>query len=149
MTLAKAPQIMKRILASVLLAVSLSTFAGTLPPALVQTIKAYEQAQTHNDVGTLSALVSDDFILVNSNASVEDKRQFLADFNLPGFKIDPYAIEERIDRAWSGGAITGGLLNLRWTQDGRHQSRKLRIVYVWEERGGRWQAVYAQVTRVP
>ena len=131
------------------LMISLSVCAGSLPPDLAKAVNDYELAQTHNDVHALGQLVSEDFILVNSNAAVENKEQFLADFHLPGFKIDPYVVRENIDKVWSGCAVTGGLLDLGWTQDGRHQSRKLRVVYVWRKQDGRWQAVYAQVTRVP
>lgn len=123
--------------------------ARPIPADLAQTVRDYDQAQTRNDTAMLGTLVSDDFVLVNSNATVENKTQFLADFHLPGFKIEPYVIQQKIDKAWDGGAVTGGLLHLSWTQDGKHQSRLLRIAYVWRRRAGRWRAVYAQVTRVP
>ena len=93
--------------------------------------------------------MTDDFLLVNSNASVEDKRQFLADFNLPGFKIDGYTVEQRVEKAWGDAAVQGGLLHLSWAQDGKHQTRTLRIAYVWQKRDGHWRATYAQVTRAP
>jgi ketosteroid isomerase-like protein len=130
------------------LGLTASPAAAGLPPDLVAAVAAYDAAQVHNDVATLARLVADDFTLVNSNASVEDKRQFLADYGLPGFKIEPYVLEQRIDRAWRDGAVTGGLLHLAWTQDGRRQTRTLRIAYVWRREGGRWRATYAQVTRV-
>jgi hypothetical protein len=65
--------------------------AAELPPDLARAMKNYDQAQIHNDIATLDQLVTEDFTLVNSNASVENKQQYLADFSLPGFKIDPYA----------------------------------------------------------
>ena len=46
---------------------------------------------------------------MNSDASVEDKRQFLADFRLP-FKIDPYVVEERVEKVWGETAVFGGLV---------------------------------------
>src|SRR5690348_10837771 len=67
-----------------------------LPPDLARAVRAYDLAQTRNDTATLSRLVTNDFVLVNSNATVEDKRQFLADFHLPGFRIEPYVMEEKI-----------------------------------------------------
>jgi hypothetical protein len=93
-------------------------------------------------------LVTDDYVLVNSNASVENKAQFLADFLLPGFRIEPYVVEEPIQKVWDGGAVLGGLVHLKWTQDGKHQTRTLRVSYVWAKRDGRWQVTYTQVTRV-
>jgi len=123
--------------------------AADLPPDLAAAVRDYDRAQFGNDIATLDRLVVDDFVLVNSNASVEDKAQFLADFSLPGFKIEPYLIEQPVHKVWRDGAVIGGLVNLRWTQDGKHQTRQLRVSYVWVKRDGRWQATYAQVTRVP
>lgn len=126
-----------------------SALAADLPPDLAKAVHDYDQAQFANDVTTLGSLVDESFVLVNSNASVENKAQFLADFNLPGFKIEPYVIEQPVHKVWQDGAVIGGLVNLHWTQDGKRQTRKLRVAYVWMKRDGRWLATYAQVTRVP
>ena len=73
----------------------------------------------------------------------------LADFNLPGFKIDPYVLEQPVVRVWGDGAVVGGVVHLGWTQDGKHQSRVLRVAHVWAKRGDHWEATYTQLTRVP
>jgi ketosteroid isomerase-like protein len=123
--------------------------AATLPPDIAKAVEEYDLAQAHNDIPILDRLVADDFVLVNSNGTIENKRQYLADFNFPGFKINPYVLEQRIEKVWGDAAMVGGLLHLRWTQDGKRQSRTLRIAYVWARHGGRWRTTYAQVTRVP
>lgn len=123
--------------------------ASDLPADLAQAVRNYDRAQFDNDVATLARLVDDDYVLVNSNATVEDKRQFLADFHLPGFKIEPYVVEQPVRKVWSDGAVIGGLVDLHWTQDGTRQNRRLRVAYVWAKRDGRWRATYAQVTRLP
>ena len=141
---------MKNCSAIVLLALcAMPALARELPPDLAAAARAYDQAQFRNDTQTLSHLVADDFVLVNSDASVENKQQFLADFNLPGFRIDPYVMEESVSNAWGDAAVVGGLIHLRWTQDGKHQTRVVRVVYVWAKTDGQWRARYAQVTRVP
>lgn len=132
-----------------LLIVGLLAPPAELPSDLARAAREYDQAQFRNDVSALARLVADDFVLVNSNATVENKEQFLADFNLPGFRIDPYVVEEPVQTVWDGGAVLGGLVHPRWTQDGKHQTRTLRVAYVWAKRSGRWQVRYAQVTRVP
>lgn len=138
-------------LSAVILALSTvyAAAAADLPPDLAKAVKDYDQGQTHNDIPALERLVTDDFVLVNSNATVENKQQFLADFNLPGFRIDPYVMEERVTKVWSNAAVIAGRVHLSWTQDGKHQTRLLRMVYVWAKRDGRWQVTFAQVTRVP
>jgi ketosteroid isomerase-like protein len=120
-----------------------------MPPSLAKAVKEYDRAQINNDIATLGRLVADDYLLVNSNASVENKQQFLADFNLPGFKIDPYVVEQPVQKVWKNTAVIGGLVRLGWTQDGEHQTRLLRVAYIWVRRNGHWRATYAQVTRVP
>ena len=54
-----------------------------------------------------------------------------------------------MSNAWGDAAVVGGLIHLRWTQDGKHQTRVVRVVYVWAKTDGQWRARYAQVTRVP
>jgi ketosteroid isomerase-like protein len=138
-----------KLFAVVLVLSTAPVLAAELPPDLAKAIQEYDRAQVSNDTAALARLVDDDYVLVNSNASVENKQQFLADFHLPGFKIDPYVIEQPVQKVWGDGAVIGGLLNLSWTQDGKHQTRRLRVAYVWAKRDGRWRATYGQVTRVP
>jgi ketosteroid isomerase-like protein len=128
---------------------ALNMALGELPSDLVKTIQQYEQAQVRNDVVTLDHLVTDDFILVNSDSSVQNKKSFLEDFNKPGFKMEPYVLQEKVEKVWGDAAVVGGVMLLKWTQDGKQQSRKLRIVYVWTKKDGHWQTTYAQLTRVP
>jgi len=123
--------------------------AEGMPTDLAAAVKRFDEGQTHNDVAALTRLVADDYVLVNSDASVENKKQYLADFGLPGFKIEPYTTEQPVETVWNGAAVVAGLVYLRWTQDGERHVRPLRIAHVWAKRDGRWQLVYTQVTRVP
>jgi ketosteroid isomerase-like protein len=123
--------------------------SGAIPPALGRALAAYNAATVANDTTTLASLVADDYVLVNSDASIQDKASYLADFARPGFKIDPYAIEHPLYRVGGEAALTAGEIQLRWTQDGRRQSRRVRIAHVWLLRQGRWRIAYTQLTRLP
>jgi ketosteroid isomerase-like protein len=138
-----------KVAAAIFLLSAVPAFAEELPPDLAKAVDAYRQATLHSDIPALASLVTDDFLLVNSNATVESKREFLADFNLPGFHIDGYDVMLPFGKVWGDGAVQGGLLHLSWTQDGRYDTRTLRIAYVWQKQEGHWRATYAQVTRVP
>ena len=120
-----------------------------IPLDLAKTVEEYQNAQIHNDVVTLDRLVTDDFVLVNSDSSVQNKKSFLEDFNKPGFKMEPYVLKQKMEKVWGDAAVVGGIMLLKWTQDGKQQSRMLRIVYVWAKTDGHWQTTYAQLTRVP
>ncbi|MCI0611681.1 nuclear transport factor 2 family protein [bacterium] len=128
---------------------ALNVAVAEMPLDLTKTIQDYQQAQVNNDVVRLDHLVTDDFVLVNSDSSVQNKKSFLEDFNKPGFKMEPYVLEQKVEKVWGDAAVVGGIMLLKWTQDGKQQSRKLRIVYVWVKTDGHWQTTYGQLTRVP
>jgi ketosteroid isomerase-like protein len=119
------------------------------PPDLEKAVKDYDQATINNDTEALAGLVAEDYVLVNSDTTVQHKQSYLADFKVPGFRIDPYVMEQPLLKMWGNVALTGGLLRLGWTQDGRHQIRLLRIAHVWERQHAHWRIKYTQLTRVP
>jgi ketosteroid isomerase-like protein len=112
-------------------------------------VRVYDQATIHNDVATLAQLVRDDYVLVNSDSTLQDKQSYLKDFKVPGFKLDPYALEQTARRVWGDTALLAGLVNLSWTLDGAQHARRLRIAHVWTKQEGRWRLAYTQLTRVP
>ena len=118
-------------------------------PDLDDAIRAYDQATVHNDVAVLAQLVCDDYTLVNSDSSLQDKTSYLKDFKVPGFKVDPYVLEQPVRRVWGDTALVAGLVHLSWTLQGEHQARLLRIAHVWTKLEGRWRLAYTQLTRVP
>lgn len=143
---------MKWLLAIIALALSspaISAPPTLLPHDLAAALDDYNRATMHNDVAMLSTLVTDDYVLVNSDSSVQDKASYLADFRVPGFRIDPYEIEQPVYRVTGDAALTAWVMRLGWTQDGKHQSRKLRIAHFWTRRAGQWRIEYTQLTRVP
>ncbi len=126
-----------------------SETAGTpkLPPDLAKAVRDYDRATVQNDVATLDRLVDDDYLLVNSDSSLQDKQSYLDDFNVPGFKLDPYVVEEPVLKVWEGNALTGGLVRLSWTLGGQRETRLLRIAHVWVKHDGQWRLTYTQLTR--
>jgi ketosteroid isomerase-like protein len=88
-------------------------------------------------------------MLVNSDSSLQDKQSYLEDFKVPGFKLDPYVLEQPTRRAWDNTALVAGVVNLSWTLDGQRHVRRLRIAHVWTKQQGRWRLAYTQLTRVP
>ena len=122
---------------------------AALPADLAHALDAHNRATAAKDIAALGALVTDDYRLVNSDATTQDKRSYLADFEKPDFRIDPFQIEQPTYRIDGDTAMTGGIMTLSWTQDGRRQSRRLRIAHLWVRQGGQWRIAYTQLTRVP
>ena len=122
---------------------------AAMPPDLARAIAAYDQATIDNDVVRLDALVADDYVLVNSDMSVQNKPSYLADFKVAGFRIDRYALSDPILIVRADSALTGGFFQLSWTQDGRRSQRRTRIVHYWTKDAGQWRLAYTQLTRAP
>ena len=123
--------------------------AGVPPPDLARAARDYNEATVHKDIAKLTELMTDDYMLVNSDSSVQDKSSYLADFRAPGFALDPYEMEQVFYRIHGDTALTGWRFRLTWTQDGKRQARLLRIAHSWVKEKGRWRIEYTQLTRVP
>lgn len=123
------------------------TLAG-LPPDLVAAIGDYDRATVGNDVDALAKLVADDYVLVNSDSTLQDRQSYLKDFTVPGFKLDPYTLEQQVRKVWGTAALLAGRVQLSWTLDGKRESRLLRIAHVWIKTDGRWRIAYTQLTRI-
>ncbi|MGH6613590.1 nuclear transport factor 2 family protein [Sphingomonas sp.] len=123
--------------------------SARLPADLAQALDTYNRATIGSDIPALSAIVTDDYMLVNSDASVQGKASYLHDFAVPGFKLDPYVVEQPVYKVRGDTALTGGVFQLSWTQEGSHHDRRLRIVHFWVKQDHRWRISYTQLTRVP
>ncbi len=112
-------------------------------------VRTYDEATVRNDVATLAQLVADDYMLVNSDSSLQDKQSYLEDFKVPGFKLDPYVLEQPARRDWGTAALVAGVVKLSWTLESKRHARRLRVAHVWRKHEGRWRLAYTQLTRVP
>jgi ketosteroid isomerase-like protein len=123
--------------------------ADTLPTDLAKAIEDYDRATVRNDIATLANVVADDYVLVNSDSSLQDKQSYLEDFKVPGFKLDPYELQQQVHKVWGNAALLAGVVRLSWTLKGEHAARLLRIAHVWTRHEGRWRLAYTQLTRIP
>jgi ketosteroid isomerase-like protein len=138
----------RRALLSVALLGTLST-AVAMPSDLAKAIEEYDRATVDNDVESLANLVADDYVLVNSDSTLQDKQSYLKDFTVPGFKVDPYELRQKVLKRWGDTALLAGVVSLSWTLDGKREQRQLRIAHVWTRIDGRWHLAYTQLTRIP
>ena len=123
--------------------------ADSWPTDLAKAIENYDRATVSNDVAALANLIADDYVLVNSDSSLQDKQSYLEDFKVPGFKLDPYELQQQVHKVWSDAALLAGVVRLSWTLKGEHHERLLRIAHVWTRHDGRWRIAYTQLTRIP
>ena len=122
--------------------------AAPLPADLAAAAHAYDAAQVNGDRAALERLVADDYVLVNGAGQVQDKARLIADYVAPGFKLDPFTIEEPVETVLGDTALLGGRVNMTGTDGGQRFALVVRFVDAWAKRDGQWRVVYSQVTRV-
>ena len=127
---------------------SASVFAADLPADLKKAVQDYDRAQIKGDRAELQRLLADDYTLLNSAGQTETKTQFVAESTAPGFKLEPFVVEQPIEKVWSDGAVMGGLVTLRGTDGGKPFTAALRFADIWARRNGTWQVIYTHVSGV-
>jgi hypothetical protein len=132
-----------------LLAAILATAITVLPPDLAKAAHAYDLAQIHSDKAELERLLAADYRLFNSGGQVQDKASFIADSTAPGFHMEPFSVEQPVEKMMGDTALLGGVATLQGTDGGKPFSARLRFMDVWAKRAGHWQVVFTQATRVP
>ena len=123
--------------------------AAAIPADLAAAVHGYDQAQIRGNKAELERWLADDYLLVNSSGQIETKAQLIADYTAPGFKIEPFTIEQPVEKAWGDGAVMGGIATLRGTDGGKRYEVRLRFADTWAKRNGRWQVIYTQVSKAP
>jgi hypothetical protein len=123
--------------------------ATELPADLAKAVRDYDQAQIKGNRAELERLLADDYTLLNSGGKTETKAQFIAESTAPGFKLEPFAVEDAIEKVWEKGAVMGGVVTLRGTDGGKPFAARLRFADIWAKRKGKWQVIYTHVSKPP
>lgn len=128
-------------------AVFAAALSAAVPPDLAKAARDYDQAQVKSDRAELERLIADDYVLHNSSGRAQDKASFIADQIAPGYKLEPFTVEEPVEKVMGTTAILGGVARARGISGGQPYDVRLRFIDVWEKRNGRWQVVFSQATR--
>lgn len=126
-----------------------AAMAAPLPADLAAAAKAFDRAQAASDRAELERLIADDYVLHNSAGQVQDKKGFIADQTAPGFRMEPFTVEEPVEAVYGDTALMGGVSTVRGVSGGQPFTVRLRFMDVWVKRDGKWRVVFAQTTRVP
>lgn len=123
--------------------------AQTLPADLAKAVHDYDQAQIDGNEAELNRLLADDYVLANSSGATETKQQFIADSVGPGNKLDPFTVEQPIEKVWDDGAVMAGVATLTGVSGGTPFKVTLRFSDIWAKRNGTWQVIYTHASRQP
>jgi hypothetical protein len=120
-----------------------------IPADLAAAVAGYDKAQVDGNRAELERWLADDYLLINSSGKSETKAELIADYTAPGFDLEPFAVEQPVEKLWNDGAVMGGIATLRGTDGGKRYEIRLRFADIWAKRGGRWQVIYTQVAKAP
>lgn len=115
-----------------------------LPADLAAAVEAYDHAQVNGDRAKLERLVADDYLLVNGGGQRQGKAELIRDYLAPGFKLDPFTIEEPVQQVCGAdSAILGGRVDMQGADGGQRFRVMVRFADVWAKRDGKWWVVYS------
>jgi len=123
--------------------------AAKIPVDLAARVHAYDEAQIHGDKAALDDLLADDYVLVNSRGQRQGKADLIRDYTKPGFKLEPFTVEEPVELVWRDGAVMGGVATLHGVDEGQSFEVRLRFSDIWAKRGGKWRVIYTHASRDP
>jgi hypothetical protein len=139
---------MKTVLIAAILFVAAPAAQAALPPDLAKAAHDYDTAQMKGDGAELERLLAPDYVLVGSSGAVEDKAHFIADSTGPQNRLDPFTVEQPVEKVWADGAVLGGVARLSGLSGGQPFKVALRFTDVWQKRKGRWVVIYTHASRV-
>jgi hypothetical protein len=123
--------------------------ASAVPPDLAAAVHGYDRAQIDGNRKELERWLADDYLLLNSSGKTETKAELIADYTAPGFKLEPFTVEQPVEKVWKDGAVMGGIATIKGTDGGQRFEMRLRFADIWAKRNGRWQVIYTQVAKAP
>lgn len=116
-------------------------------------LKAIEQqwsdAYVKGDSAFLKSIEADDFRLVDPEGNVVTKAQDIKELEAKTFTVESTTLG-KIDVRMLGEnfAYVTGLSTMKGTYKGEDISGQYRFLDVFEKKGGKWQAIASQITRV-
>lgn len=122
-------------------------------PELALAVSAHRArflAMTRGDLAALDTLLADDAIYVHTSGRVETKAQFMESLRSRRLVYESIEVTEAQMRWLAPSvAVVAGQARMRVTVADAKQEFDIRFTDVLAERGGRWQTVVWQSTRLP
>jgi len=107
---------------------------------------AWNQAQLHHDSKALDSLVSDTFTYTDTDGSVMNKAQFLADNKDPNYKASLVANEDQKVFSYNSTAVVIGTYHTKGTYKGKAFEHYGRFTDTWILMDGTWRCVASHTT---
>jgi ketosteroid isomerase-like protein len=105
-------------------------------------------AVVKGDVATLEKQTSDDYTLINMNGQMSDKSQMVDAFKSGQTKLTSDEVSDMKVRVYGNTAVITGKVDVKGTLGGKDVDGQIMFTRVYVKKGGNWQSVAFQQTRV-
>jgi len=116
---------------------------------LTQQADAWDKAIVRKDRAAIEANMAEDFRQIDGAGNVETKQSFVDDLMSPQLVIAPYVVEDFDVRLYGDTALLSGRTRMTGSYDGKPFASHYRYIDVYVKRGGRWQIVSVQISKIP
>jgi ketosteroid isomerase-like protein len=105
-------------------------------------------AVVKGDVATLEQQTSDDYSLINMNGQMSGKAQMVTAFKTGQTKLTSDEVSDMKVRVYGDTAVITGKADIKGTLGGKDVAGQIMFTRVYVKKGGQWQSVAFQQTRV-
>lgn len=107
------------------------------------------EAMAKKDIATLEAVIADDLIYCHSSARLDTKASLIGNMQ-SGSTVYSSVVPSEVKAQDLGDAVVlTGLADIKVTSGGKPMAFRVRFTDVYAKRGGKWQMVVWQSTKVP
>jgi ketosteroid isomerase-like protein len=105
-------------------------------------------AVVKGDVATLDKQTADDYVLISMNGRMSDKSQMLDGFKSGQSKLTSNDLSDLKVRVYGDAAVVTGKADVKGTLGGQDATGQVLFTRVYVKKGGHWQSVSFQQTRI-
>lgn len=144
---------MKRTMTMLAIVCVLAAFCSvTVAQGTEEEIKKMEMdraaAVVKGDMALLEKQTSDDYTLINMNGQMATKKQMLDAFKSGQSKLSMNDLSDMKVRVYGDTAVVTGKSTVKGMMAGKDASGQVMFTRVYVKKGGHWQSVVLQQTRV-
>ncbi len=120
-----------------------------LVAALTAQADRWDKAIVRKDRQAIESNMAEDFRQIDAQGNVETKASFVEDLVSPDLVIDPYTVEDFEVRLYGEVALLSGRTRMTGRYQGKPFASHYRYIDIYVRRGGEWQIVSVQISRMP
>ena len=106
-------------------------------------------AAVKGDVAILEKQTADDYTFINLYGQMSDKSQMVNNFKTGRTKLTADEVSDMKVRVYGNTAVITGKADVAGTMAGKDTKAQVMFTRVYVKKGGQWQSVAFQQTRVP